>query len=81
MRIRLQLVYFMNRFITISTWANLAGIKRESVYKRIKAGTVATSCLCEHPLIDIEEYPPCKLKHKRVDLPKRNVPNWVLVNK
>lgn len=66
----------MNRFITISSWAKLAGINRESVYKRIKAGTVKTSDLCEHPLIDIEIYPPCKLKHKHIPLPKREMPNW-----
>ena len=67
----------MNRFITISTWAKLAGINRESVYKRIKKGSVKITDLCEHPLIDIEEYPPCKLKHKHQPLPiKRDLPNW-----
>jgi hypothetical protein len=67
----------MQRFITISSWAKLAGINRESVYKRIKRGTVKTSELCEHPLIDIDFYPPCKLKYERKELPKRDMPNWM----
>ena len=66
----------MNRFITISSWAKLAGINRESVYKRLKRGTVKVSDLCEHPLIDIELYPPYKSKNQHQPLPKSDLPSW-----
>ncbi len=70
----------MKRFITIGTWAKLAGIQRESVYKSLKTGRIKTSDFCEHPLIDIEEYPPCRYKSvKCTTLPplvKRDLPDW-----
>ena len=50
------------RFVTISTYAKLCGINRESVYKRLKSGKLQISESCEHPLIDVEEYPPNRLK-------------------
>lgn len=68
----------MKRFVTIKTWAKLAGINRESVYKRIKSGKLAYSDYCEMPAIDLEEYPPGKRRH--VSAPpavKRDLPDWV----
>jgi hypothetical protein len=59
------------RFVTISTYAKLCGINRESVYKRLKSGKLSVSEYCEHPLIDLEEYPPNKQRHK-VEPPKKN---------
>ena len=54
----------MQRFITIGTWAKLAGITREGAYKRIKSGKLKVSEYCEHPLIDINDYPPYTFRHK-----------------
>jgi len=67
----------MHRFVTISTYARLCKINRESVYKRIKSGRVQVSSFCEHPLIDIEEYPPNRSRQK-IDKPiaKRDLPDW-----
>jgi predicted DNA-binding transcriptional regulator AlpA len=60
-----------------STYAQLCGIKRESVYKRIKAGTLSISEYCEHPLIDTEEFPPGRMKSKPSKPPvKRELPDW-----
>ena len=70
----------MKRFVTIGSWAKLAGIQRESVYKRLKSGRIKISDICEHPLIDIEEYPPCRYKSVKcsVLMPviKHDLPDW-----
>lgn len=67
----------MKRFVTIDTYAKMCGIKRTSVYKRIKSGKLSYSPYCEMPAIDIEEYPPnrfrCNPKPPKV---KRDLPNW-----
>ena len=54
----------MQRFITIGTWAKLAGITREGAYKRLKSGKLKISEYCEHPLIDTNVYPPYTFRHK-----------------
>jgi predicted DNA-binding protein YlxM (UPF0122 family) len=43
----------MNRFVSITTYAKLCGISRESVYKRIKKGTAILLDDCEVPVIDM----------------------------
>lgn len=43
----------MNRFVSITTYAELVGISRESVYKRIKKGTAVKLESCEVPVIDL----------------------------
>ena len=42
------------RYVTISTYAKMVGISRESVYKRIKKGTAVLLEDCESPIIDIQ---------------------------
>jgi predicted DNA-binding transcriptional regulator AlpA len=67
----------MSRFITIKTWAKLAGMKRESAYKRIKSGRLEYSSYCEMPAIDIEEFPPTRTRSVSTPPPiKRNLPDW-----
>ena len=61
----------MSRFVTIKTWAKLAGINRESAYKRLKSGKLKYSKYCEMPAIDIEEFLPCRL---------RNIPTEPIIN-
>lgn len=52
----------------------MCGINRESVYDRIKRGRLKTSPLCEKPMIDLNEYPPSKYKHKPIELSKSEIP-------
>ena len=66
----------MERFIKIGTWAKLAEITREGAYKRIKSGKLKTSEYGEHPLIDVEIYPPCKMRYEKTKLPERELPDW-----
>jgi len=47
------------RYVTITTYAKMVGISRESVYKRIKKGTAVLledceSPDCESPVIDLQ---------------------------
>ena len=41
------------RFVSITRYAQLCGITREAVYKRIKSGKAKTLDLCEVPVIDL----------------------------
>ncbi len=41
------------RFVSITKYAQLAGITREAVYKRIKSGKAKTLELSEVPIIDL----------------------------
>ena len=67
----------MNRFVTIKTWANLAGIKRESAYKRLKSGRLEYSHYCEMPAIDLEEFPASRIRYVASPLPiKKELPDW-----
>jgi hypothetical protein len=59
------------RFVTISTWAKLAGVQRTSAYKLLKSGRLKYSPLCEMPAIDLTEYPPIKRRWKRPEPDKR----------
>ena len=45
----------MSRFLSITTYAKLCGISRESVYKRIKKGTAVLLADCEVPVIDTQK--------------------------
>jgi hypothetical protein len=66
-----------HRFVTITTYANLCKINRESVYKRIKAGKLHVSEYCEHPLIDLQEYPPNKKRHEKTQVEVKQMPSWM----
>lgn len=41
------------RYVSITTYAKLVGINRESVYKRIKRGKVCLLEDCEVPVVDL----------------------------
>lgn len=41
------------RFVSITTYAKICKISRESVYKRIKRGTAVLLDDCEVPVIDL----------------------------
>ena len=41
------------RYVSITTYAKICGISRESVYKRIKKGTAILLSDCEVPVIDL----------------------------
>lgn len=41
------------RFVSITRYAQLCGISREAVYKRIKSGKAKTLDLCEVNVIDL----------------------------
>jgi predicted DNA-binding protein YlxM (UPF0122 family) len=43
----------MKRFVSITRYAELVGINRESVYKRIKKGTAVLFDDCEVPVVDL----------------------------
>lgn len=67
----------MNRFVTIKTWANLAGIKRESAYKRLKSGRLEYSHYCEMPAIDLEEFQASRIRCVASPPPiKKELPDW-----
>ena len=63
-------IYKMYRFITISTWAKEAGVTRKAVYDRIARGTIKLSEYTEHPMIDTNDYAPCKKWNRNIDMPK-----------
>ena len=42
------------RYVSITTYAKLVGINRESVYKRIKRGKVCLLEDCEVPVVDLQ---------------------------
>jgi len=67
----------MNRFVTIKTWAKLAGINRESAYKRLKSGKLEYSAFCEMPAIDLEEFPASRIRYVASPPPiKKELPDW-----
>ena len=41
------------RFVSITRYAQLCGISREAVYKRLKSGKAKTLDLCEVQVIDL----------------------------
>jgi len=41
------------RFVSITRYAQLCGITREAVYKRLKSGKATTLDICEVPVIDL----------------------------
>jgi len=43
------------RYVSITTYAKLVGISRESVYKRIKKGTAVLLDDCEVPVVDVQQ--------------------------
>jgi len=67
----------MQRFVTIKTWAKLAGMKRESAYKRLKSGRLEYSPYCEMPAIDLEEFPASRIRCAAAPPSvKRDLPDW-----
>lgn len=42
------------RYVSITTYAKMVGINRESVYKRIKRGKVCLLEDCEVPVVDLQ---------------------------
>ncbi len=66
------------RFITVSTWAKLAGITRAAAYARIKRGTLKPSPLCEVVLIDTEDYAPVRKWH-RVEVQKTRPVQFIII--
>lgn len=45
--------FFMNRFVSITTYAKICKISRPAVYKRIKSGRAVLLNDCEVPVIDL----------------------------
>lgn len=68
------------RFVNITSYAKMCGIKRTSVYDRLKSGKLMFSKYCEVGMIDILEYPPCRYKSVKCTVlpPKveRELPDW-----
>ena len=65
------------RYVSITTYANICGISRESVYKRIKKGTAILLQDCEVAVIDTYL---SKGKMQRNDFTKiktDNNPDWL----
>lgn len=67
----------MTRFVTVTTWAKMAKINRVSAHKLIKSGSLEYSSYCEMPAIDLEEFPPGRIRHVSVEpVIKRDLPDW-----
>jgi hypothetical protein len=66
----------MNRFVTITTYAKLVGINRESVYKRLKKGTAVLLESCEAPVIDLSRSKGTMTKNKWSDINDPDLPAW-----
>lgn len=65
------------RFVQINTYAKLCGVTVDAISKRILRGKLQVSEYCEMPAIDLEEYPPNRLKQKTTLPPvKRTLPDW-----
>lgn len=65
------------RYVSITTYAKICGISRESVYKRIKKGTAILLKDCEVAVIDTYQ---SKGKMQRNDFTKiktDNNPDWL----
>ena len=45
--------FYMNRFVSITTYAKICKITRPAVYKRIKSGKARLLEQCEVPVIDL----------------------------
>ncbi len=45
--------FYMNRFVSITTYAKMCRITRPAVYKRIKSGRAKLLDQCEVPVIDL----------------------------
>lgn len=45
--------FYMNRFVSITTYAKICKITRPAVYKRIKSGKAKLLEQCEVPVIDL----------------------------
>jgi len=68
------------RFVSITTYAKMCGIKRTSVYDRLKSGKLEVSKFCEGSMIDLKEYPACRYKSIKcaviTPVIKRELPDW-----
>lgn len=67
-----------NRYQSISNYAKLCGISRESVYKRIKRGTAVLLANCDVPVIDTYLSKGSMQRNNWKDMPEpNNTPDWM----
>jgi hypothetical protein len=66
----------MNRFVSITTYAKLVGINRESVYKRIKKGTAVLLEISEVPIIDLARSKGTMTRNKWPEIKELELPAW-----
>lgn len=66
----------MNRFVSITTYAKIVGINRESVYKRIKKGTAVLLNDCEVPVIDLSLSKGTMTRNKWPEIKEPELPAW-----
>ena len=64
------------RYVSITTYAKLVGISRESVYKRIKAGTVTLLESSEVPVVDLARSKGTMTRNDWPEIVQPDIPKW-----
>ena len=62
------------RFVSITRYAQLCGISREAVYKRLKSGKAKTLDLCEVQVIDLANSKGTDDRNKWNEIPEFKLP-------
>lgn len=65
------------RYVSITTYAKMCGISRESVYKRIKRGTAVLLSDCEVSVIDTWKSKGEMKRNNLKDITTDDTPDWM----
>lgn len=65
------------RYVSITTYAKMCGISRESVYKRIKKGTAVLLHDCEVAVIDTWVSKGALTRNNLIGITIDNTPDWM----
>jgi len=67
------------RYVSITRYAKLVQISRESVYKRIKAGTVTLLEDCEVPVVDLSRSKGTMTRNSWPEIKEPELPAWMSI--
>lgn len=66
----------MNRYVSITTYAKIVGINRESVYKRIKRGSAVLLKDCDVPVVDLSLSKGTMKRNDWSKVKQPDLPSW-----
>lgn len=64
------------RFVSITRYAEMVGISREAVYKRIASGSAVLLEICEVPVVDLSRSKGTMTRNEWPEIVQSDVPKW-----